>query len=778
MGRSKSSTSNSKITAKSRKTKHDPIEMLKAVESVKTKRLSLRAASRAFGIPASTLSDKCSGRMPIEPMHFTLLSTTEEERLKIYILDMARCGFGLTTEEVRATAKALVDLRRPPPADNANLNLPSSSWVYRFFGRHQELTLRTPQSLGKERALVTPAAIANWFDTIKSFVDNIDPEIFTDGNRVYNADESGFAFDPRARKVVTFEGVKHVYKVTSNSKAQVTVLACMSAGGHFINPLIVYPYKRLPSSDLTRDFPGATYNFSDNGWMTAAIFYSWLRDVFIPATKSIKKPLLLLVDGHASHTSLIETSHICEKNGIILYCFVAHASHLIQPLDQAFFGSVKAAWSKAAKQRLMETGDAVNLESFATVLRPVWDNCCTREIAAKSFKCAGLVPFNPEKVLTSGKFGPNVVYRPTDKGTARPETQEESASCSKSGVPEPATILEDSRVPAVQEPLRTPDIESPPLTTSELQQDPTMDLSCSSLYTQTPPPLALNIQERALPTSDSAMVTATDTNQPSSSSSQSTANMMSVSDHVNSHSAHKLMNFTQLKAFRELMEFAFDDISRKEFNTYFAVLAGTEPEPSNEKFDKFVHLLKAFKESGFSDQTASSQPAKKMNLSAEDILQIPRFASSKGKRSKKTTPTIPFCISSDDFRHAMQSKLDSKDKEERAKLARKAEREANKKKKEAEKEMAKKRREELKKERLRKKEEVERQKKEKKELEQLLRMNQNDDSDSDNDDDDQIRKEMERDMQEGDDDEEDPFLQGPDANLCMGCKGKGEEAEI
>ncbi|GFO04500.1 hypothetical protein PoB_003100500 [Plakobranchus ocellatus] len=73
------------------------------------------------------------------------------------------------------------------------------------------------------------------------------------------------------------------------------------------------------------------------------------------------------------------------------------------------------------------------------------------------------------------------------------------------------------------------------------------------------------------------------------------------------------MNFTQLKAFCELMVFAFDDISQKEFNSYFAVLAVTEPEPSSEKFDKFVHLLNVFKQSGFSEQTLSSQPVSKEN---------------------------------------------------------------------------------------------------------------------------------------------------------------------
>ena len=78
---------------------------------------------------------------------------------------------------------------------------------------------------------------------------------------------------------------------------------------------------------------------SDNGWITAKIFFTWLRDTFIPKTSHIKKPLLLLVDGHISHTALSETSEICEVNGINLYCLLPHASQLTQPLYQAFFGS-------------------------------------------------------------------------------------------------------------------------------------------------------------------------------------------------------------------------------------------------------------------------------------------------------------------------------------------------------------------------------------------------------------------------------------------------------
>ena len=42
---------------------------------------------------------------------------------------------------------------------------------------------------------------------------------------------------------------------------KVKVLACMSASGHYISPLIVYPYKRLPCRDLTQDLPDEPFLF-------------------------------------------------------------------------------------------------------------------------------------------------------------------------------------------------------------------------------------------------------------------------------------------------------------------------------------------------------------------------------------------------------------------------------------------------------------------------------------------------------------------------------------
>ena len=154
-----------------------------------------------------------------------------------------------------------------------------------------------------------------------------------------------------------------------------------------------------------------------------------------PCHSEHQKPILLLVDGHASHTSLAETSLLCKEDDIVLYCFLAHASHTIQPLDQAFSWQYQACLVDPKKQYLANHGEVVNLKPFAAALRPVWDKCCTREMAAKSFWTAVIVPFNPSTVLASGKFGPSCVYRTTQTNpTHTAPTGEEQQSCTNTGI--------------------------------------------------------------------------------------------------------------------------------------------------------------------------------------------------------------------------------------------------------------------------------------------------------------------------------------------------------
>ena len=59
--------------------------------------------------------------------------------------------------------------------------------------------------------------------------------------------------------------------------------------------------------------------------------------------ENIPLPGIVFLDGHASHFS-IELSEFCSKNGIIFVALFPNATHILQPLDVAVLGPMKAKW--------------------------------------------------------------------------------------------------------------------------------------------------------------------------------------------------------------------------------------------------------------------------------------------------------------------------------------------------------------------------------------------------------------------------------------------------
>lgn len=84
---------------------------------------------------------------------------------------------------------------------------------------------------------------------------------------------------------------------------------------------------------------------SDSGWMESGNFVQWFEKMFLPATKHVAKklPVILFFDGHHSHLS-IKLIELARAHNVHLFCFPPHCTHILQPLDVAVFGPVKAAW--------------------------------------------------------------------------------------------------------------------------------------------------------------------------------------------------------------------------------------------------------------------------------------------------------------------------------------------------------------------------------------------------------------------------------------------------
>ncbi|XP_005105750.1 uncharacterized protein LOC101853723 [Aplysia californica] len=455
----------------------------RAIELVKGKHMSLNGASKTFNIPYSTLGDKIRGRRPVKAQPKTVLSIEKELKLVAWLQESSKLGFGRTREDLKDAVKKILDAEKRTTIFKDNR--PGKDWFQAFFKRHPHLSLseRALQVLGKEQAVVTRDSLNTWFQEMKEYIDQQDASLLTSPDRIFNAGESGFSVCPKTKKVISETGAKHVNALTSGSRQQVTTLACISANGRYLLPLLIFPYKRDPPYNALEGFEQAFFNKSDNGRITEGVFLSFLRDIFIPhlAREGMKRPVVLFVAGHSSHSSL-EVSDLCSENGVILYCLKAHSSHLTQPLNQAFFEAIKPAWQEEVRKFVTDNMKPVTLGTFAGVLKKAWTTAAQPETATRGFKKAGLFPYNPDVVLTSDKLKPSCTFTgspaptfhllptsspsvPPTSSASVPSTSSPSAPSTSSPFPPPSSSPSAPPTSSASAPLTSS--ASEPSTTSQ-----------------------------------------------------------------------------------------------------------------------------------------------------------------------------------------------------------------------------------------------------------------------------------------------------------------------
>ena len=98
---------------------------------------------------------------------------------------------------------------------------------------------------------------------------------------IFNCDESGFPLEHKPGKLIGMRGQKDLHTTTSGDKAQLTVLACVSASGYPLPPLIIFDRKRLKPELTEGQIPGTIYGLSDNGWIDSEIFEQWFEKHFL-----------------------------------------------------------------------------------------------------------------------------------------------------------------------------------------------------------------------------------------------------------------------------------------------------------------------------------------------------------------------------------------------------------------------------------------------------------------------------------------------------------------
>jgi hypothetical protein len=268
--------------------------MKKAVEAC-FNGMPIREAVRTFGVKRSTLQDKVHNRVPVTATSGPdpILTCAEEDLLVDYIIACANIGYPLDKNDLKDTVKIILDKDgRPNMFKN---NRPGDAWFDLFRKRNEKLVWRTPQDLGYDRARLRKDDITEWFAGLQMYLINEVPqyeEILQDPDRLLNADESGFPLKEKKRKVLAQIGNKHVFQCNTPGHEQISVLACVTAGGKYPIPMIIFKGCRLRNHGQA-NFPDAIYSTSENGWMEKDIFFSYLQylDTWLEE-KSISKPVI------------------------------------------------------------------------------------------------------------------------------------------------------------------------------------------------------------------------------------------------------------------------------------------------------------------------------------------------------------------------------------------------------------------------------------------------------------------------------------------------------
>ena len=108
---------------------------------------------------------------------------------------------------------------------------------------------------------------------------------------------------------------------------------------------------------------------------------------------------LLILNSHKSH-DLFEFKQFCQQNNIIPLCMPPHSSHLLQPLNIGCFAPLKKAYGKQVKDLIRNHINHITKLKFLPAFKAAFFKAITKDNILGSFRGTGLVPYNPEAVLS------------------------------------------------------------------------------------------------------------------------------------------------------------------------------------------------------------------------------------------------------------------------------------------------------------------------------------------------------------------------------------------
>jgi hypothetical protein len=224
----------------------------------------------------------------------------------------------------------------------------TKGWIITFVGTQMD-ALRPCRSLPQEdvRLMVPRVQLEEYITTVKAHLAGKCAEL------VFNLDELGSADweDRKIRKVIAPASVakEDVFHPVSRREHHMTLLACVSAAGNALTPLVIRATQITPSlwSPDVRQDEDAMIRHRIPAYVDEGLFYADICNVVAPYVVSgrtrpelERETAVILMDSALPHVSE-RVLRTLGENSILVPTFPAHATNLFQALDLVFFGALK-----------------------------------------------------------------------------------------------------------------------------------------------------------------------------------------------------------------------------------------------------------------------------------------------------------------------------------------------------------------------------------------------------------------------------------------------------
>ena len=392
---------NKRNKEKMKRKQWDKESMIRAISAVRSKEMGYLKAAKTFNVPKITLrtlslktnlspSDAVNvplGRKPV-------FTQKMEEELVDYLLCMETKYFGLTRVDLRRMAYQLATRNGIPNPFSRRNESAGKDWLKQFLTRHsKKLSIRKPTG--------TSIARAKSFcrENVEKFFEILDEELNKKSyapDNIFNVDETGLCVvQSRQADVVALRGKRQVAAMTSAERGSlITIVLCMSAGGTYVQPMFIFPRKNFSPLLMKGAPPGSIADCHPSGWMQTELFKKWFLHFVEKVKPTRDEPVMLIFDGHYSHTRNLELIDCARENNVTLICLPTHSTHKLQPLDRTFIGPMKSYYSEEVRTFLRNQGRPVTHFDVAELFGRAFLRASSGENAVSGFKVTGICPLN------------------------------------------------------------------------------------------------------------------------------------------------------------------------------------------------------------------------------------------------------------------------------------------------------------------------------------------------------------------------------------------------